>query len=84
MKEFNLEAPDDIAVVGFDDIQISKYLQPGLSTVGASRFLWGSSAATQLIDFLERDVPFRHGRIPTHLILRASSLKKIITVPLPD
>jgi LacI family transcriptional regulator, galactose operon repressor len=73
MKENNLRAPDDIAVVGFDDIRIAKYMQPTLSTIGASRFLWGSSAATQLIDFLENENPFQPYRIPTKLIQRESS-----------
>jgi LacI family transcriptional regulator len=75
MKEHQLRAPDDIAVVGFDDIQISRYLQPSLSTVGASRFSWGSLAATQLIDFLENEHPFQSQRIPTKLIPRESSIK---------
>jgi len=75
MKENHLQAPNDIAVVGFDDIQIAKYMQPSLSTIGASRFLWGSLAAKQLIDFLENERPFQPQRIPTQLIQRASSLR---------
>jgi LacI family transcriptional regulator len=74
MKEKNIKAPEDIAIIGFDDIQISKYLQPSLSTIGASRFLWGSVAATQLIDFLESEKPFQIYRIPTKLIQRESSM----------
>lgn len=73
MREYNLNAPEDIAVVGFDDIQISKYVHPSLSTIGASRFLWGSTAASQLIDFLENKRPFQSYRIPTRLIQRESS-----------
>lgn len=75
MKESNLRAPDDIAIVGFDDIQIAKYMQPTLSTIGASRFLWGSLAATQLINFLENESPFQPYRIRTQLIQRESSIK---------
>ncbi len=75
MKEHHLKAPDDIAVVGFDDIQIAKYMQPTLSTIGASRFSWGSLAATQLIDFLEDEKPFQPYRIPARLIQRESSTK---------
>jgi LacI family transcriptional regulator len=74
MKEYHLRVPEEIAIVGFDDIQISKYMQPSLSTVGASRFLWGSLAATQLIDFLETENPFQPHRIPTKLIQRQSSI----------
>ncbi len=75
LKEKGLKAPDDIAVVGFDDIQIAKYMQPSLSTIGASRLLWGSSAATQLIDYLEDEKPFQPCRIPVKLIVRDSSRK---------
>jgi len=80
MKEKNIKVPEDIAIVGFDDIQISKYMQPSLSTIGASRFLWGSVAATQLIDFLETEKPFHLYRIPTRLIQRESSMIKSLNV----
>ena len=73
MKEAGLHAPQDVAVVGFDDILIARYMQPSLSTVGASRQEWGAAAATQLIRFLEEGKPFEHVRIPTHLIVRESS-----------
>ncbi len=76
MKENDLVAPDDIAVVGFDDIQIARYMHPSLSTIGASRNLWGTLAATQLIDFLENSIPFQSHRIHTELITRESSTRK--------
>ena len=75
MNSFHLQAPQDIAVVGFDDVQVAKYMQPGLTTVGAPRFLWGSLAVTWLIDFLDNDKPFPHYRIPVQLIQRESSVK---------
>lgn len=77
MKEHQLKAPDDIAVVGFDDIQVARYMQPGLTTIGASRFTWGAAAATQLIDFLETGNPFpKPYRIGVKLIQRESSSKE--------
>ena len=75
MKEFNLTAPDDIAVVGFDDIQLSSYVHPTLSTIGASRLTWGAAAVNRLINFLENDAPFPTDRLPTRLIPRESSIK---------
>lgn len=80
MKEHQLKAPKDIAVVGFDDIQIAKYMQPSLSTIGASRFTWGASAATQLIALLENKYPFPPQRIPTWLIPRESSTKDRLVI----
>jgi LacI family transcriptional regulator len=73
MKEHHIKVPGDVAVVGFDDIRIARYMQPSLTTIGAPRFFWGSKAATQLIDFLEAGHPFQPTRIPTQLIQRESS-----------
>ena len=78
MKENHLRAPDDITIVGFDDIQVAKYMQPTLSTIGASRLSWGALAAAQLIDFLEDEKPFQAIRIPTRLIQRESSSKNLV------
>lgn len=75
MRERGLTAPDDIAVVGFDDILVARYMQPSLSTVGASRVQWGAAAVRQLIAYLEAGAPFQSRRIPTRFIPRASSLK---------
>ncbi len=83
MHERGLEAPDDIAIVGFDDIQIARYMHPSLSTIGASRHSWGSQAATQLINYLENETPFSPVRIPTRLIQRESSTKAVIEPALP-
>ncbi len=74
MHEKGLNIPEHIAVAGFDDIQIARYMQPSLSTVAVSRFLWGASAATQLMGFLENHQPFEPQRIPTEFMARQSSL----------
>ncbi|MBX3062201.1 MAG: LacI family DNA-binding transcriptional regulator [Anaerolineae bacterium] len=73
IKECGLHAPTDIAVVGFDDIPLARYVQPALSTIGASRFDWGANAVRQLIDFIQDKTPFQAHRIPTRLIIRESS-----------
>jgi LacI family transcriptional regulator len=73
MRERGLNAPADIAVVGFDDIPLSRYMQPTISTIGTSRFEWGSTAARQLIDFLEKEASFQPHRIPTRFLPRQSS-----------
>ncbi len=75
MRERGLAAPDDIAVIGFDDIPLARYMQPSLSTVGASRVQWGATAIRQLIEFLENGTPFLSQRIPTRFIPRASSTR---------
>lgn len=73
LREHNLQAPADVAVIGFDDIQIARFMHPSLSTVGASRSEWGMTAIRQLINYLEDQTPFQSQRIPTHFIARTSS-----------
>lgn len=75
MREHGLRAPQDIALVGFDDIPVARYLQPPLTTVRVSRTDWGAQAVTRLIDFLEREAPFPAERIPARLVVRESSLR---------
>jgi LacI family transcriptional regulator len=73
MKEHGLHAPGDMAVIGFDDIPLARYMQPSISTIGASRFEWGAIAVRQLIGFIENETPFQSYRFPTRFIARQSS-----------
>lgn len=75
MNEHGLQAPKDIAVVGFDDIPVARYLQPSLSTVHVSRTEWGAQAALRLIELLEHEKPFLTERIPVKFIQRESSVR---------
>jgi len=81
MHEHGLQAPRDIAIVGFDDIPVARYLQPSLSTVHVSRTDWGAQAALRLIDFLEHEKPFPPARVPAEFVARESSLRRL---PIPS
>lgn len=76
MHEAGLNAPTDIALVGFDDIPLARYAKPTLSTIGTSRFEWGARAIRQLIEHLEYDTAFQSHRIATKFIPRQSSQKR--------
>ncbi|MCJ7841495.1 LacI family transcriptional regulator [Lederbergia sp. NSJ-179] len=43
----------DIHIIGFDNIEVSKYLQPPLTTINYSKQEWGSVAAKQLLQLLD-------------------------------
>lgn len=83
MQDHGLQAPQDMAVVGFDDIPVARYLLPPLSTVRVSRIRWGEQAALRLVDFLEQGKPFPTERIPAELIQRESSLHTPSSPPPP-
>lgn len=75
LSQRGLRVPNDVAIVGFDDIPLAQHTQPTLSTVGASRFEWGATAVRQLIAFLDSGTPFEPIRIPTRFVPRQSSLR---------
>jgi LacI family repressor for deo operon, udp, cdd, tsx, nupC, and nupG len=69
-----LRVPEDISVIGFDDIEMSEYYVPALTTIRQDRHRLGSRAAEALLD------RFAHGRqampdeaMPVELIVRAST-----------
>jgi LacI family transcriptional regulator len=77
IREHGLRIPEDISVIGFDDIQLSAFTQPPLTTVHVPR---GEVAATAFRSlFREKDeVPAKrmHGQehvIQPHLLVRGST-----------
>jgi LacI family transcriptional regulator len=68
--------PEDISVVGFDDIPLASYLRPPLTSVRMSAGDVGSTAFDALLhliggESLEGDVY----QVPTRLVVRASTAK---------
>jgi LacI family transcriptional regulator len=54
LKELGLSIPGDVAVMGYDDREIAKYMHPPLTTVVLPHFEMGSIAAELLIDQMAR------------------------------
>ena len=70
-----LRVPEDISVVGFDDIEMSEYYVPALTTIRQDRHRLGSRAAAVLLDRLKRaDSPTDpEAAIPVEIVVRAST-----------
>ncbi len=72
LQHAGLHVPEDIAVVGFDDIYISQYLSPPLTTIHAPIELAGFTAAQQLIRLIQQEPVQSLVLLPTQLIIRRS------------
>ncbi len=55
MKDFGLAVPDDIAIIGFDNIQMSSIVEPKLTTVAKPLHKMGVVGARLLFDIMEGD-----------------------------
>jgi len=71
LSELGKRVPDDIAVVGFEDLPISAYLRPTLTTVRASAFDIGVASVRRLLGLLP-SLPHPQ-LLPADLIIRESS-----------
>jgi DNA-binding LacI/PurR family transcriptional regulator len=73
MRERGLDAPRDIAIVGYDDIGIARVMQPALTTVRADLVEVGRLAAERLIALRDGEslTPV-HRELPTTLVVRSS------------
>ncbi len=75
LRERGIEVPDDVAVVGYDDIELAKYVHPSLTTIRQPI----DKGADALVEALLAIVDGKHpnsGILPTELIVRESSLKR--------
>lgn len=74
LHEAGVAVPDDIAVVGFDDIPIAQYMRPSLTSVHISISALGAQAVDHLLDAIDGGPPSEgvHVTVPTTLVVRES------------
>jgi LacI family transcriptional regulator len=75
LREAGLRVPDDVAVVGFDDVPVASLITPRLTTVAQFQENLGVRAAGMLLERLHGTAP-EHGRseeMPYELIVRESA-----------
>lgn len=73
LREAGKKIPDDVALVGFDDLPIAGRTEPPLTTVRQHIQRAGFVAAETLIDLItDKDKAPRHLILPTELVIRDS------------
>jgi LacI family transcriptional regulator len=72
--ERRLRVPDDLSIVGFDDLELSQLTQPMLTTVRQPLAELGRMAVTLLSRLLKRhELDARHVELATDLVVRGST-----------
>lgn len=72
IKEKGLQVPEDISIVGFDDINLSQHFTPSLTTIRVPRKKWGMVAAETLFKMLEQKFDEEPEAISVELMSRNS------------
>jgi DNA-binding LacI/PurR family transcriptional regulator len=73
LREAGLSVPEDISVVGFDDLPESRFLSPPLTSVRQDFALLGRRSMSQVTRLLAGEHRPVADLVPTRLIVRASS-----------
>jgi LacI family transcriptional regulator len=69
-----IRCPDDLSVVGFNDMPFSERFNPPLTTIGLPHYEVGAAAADLLLERLQQpDVPARQLVLPARLVERRST-----------
>lgn len=75
IKEMKLSVPDDVSLIGIDDILLARYIEPSLTTIKIDKTEMGVAA----MDLLRRQIagkPVKSYSIPMQLIVRDSVKKR--------
>ncbi|MGX9568187.1 LacI family DNA-binding transcriptional regulator [Pseudomonas sp. CFBP 5748] len=74
IKQMGLRVPEDISLVGFDDIPFAAYCDPPLTTISQPAEIFGQKAVEMLIALIEKKpIAERHVLLPFELTVRGST-----------
>ena len=74
LKSKGIKVPEEVAVVGFDDVILAEYSNPSLTTVKVDTDTIGKLAAQRLIEKVQKDLNGKPRKVvvPTELVIRNS------------
>lgn len=72
-RDRGLTVPEEMSIVGFDDLPISQYLSPQLTSIRVPASQMGFLAAEKLIGWIEGKPPPASELLPVSLVQRGSS-----------
>ena len=77
LKSHGYEVPQDVSVVGFDDIDIAQYFTPPLSTVRNQIARQGILVVDHLVRMIQKKEKGKTQKLPGELVVRGSSHVKM-------
>ncbi|GCE22933.1 LacI family DNA-binding transcriptional regulator [Dictyobacter kobayashii] len=73
LKEHHIRVPEDVSVIGFDDIDRSQHSDPPLTTISQDKQAIGQGAVSRLLQLMSGEEAPSPLVVPTKLIVRAST-----------
>lgn len=73
VREFGYRVPEDVQIIGFDNIEFSQYCDPSLSTMQQPTFDMGAKAVELLTGIIEKRDPVQPERLIPKLLMRKTT-----------
>jgi len=75
LESKGIKVPDQIEIIGYDDIDFSKHFTPSLSTIKQDTTKIGRQAAKQLMDMIENPITKKQAvtHVPVEIVFREST-----------
>jgi DNA-binding LacI/PurR family transcriptional regulator len=73
LTQRGIRVPQDVSIIGFDDIPYARYVTPSLTTVHLPFYQAGDVACERLIQRIRGRAERINETLPTHLVLREST-----------
>lgn len=69
------EVPEDVSVMGVDDIQLAAYVNPGLSTIRHDLYQVGIESCNRILQLIRGEIAECSDLLPTSLVVRGSTAR---------
>jgi LacI family transcriptional regulator len=76
-KKLNLEVPNNLSIIGYDNIDLGKFVEPKLTTIDQNMFLLGTNAATLLLEKIEFDNSYSKRIILVNSLIERDTVSRI-------
>ncbi|HDQ25321.1 MAG TPA: LacI family transcriptional regulator [bacterium] len=77
-RDMGLTVPDDVSVVGFDNIELTSHFIPSITTVDVDKEKMGAQSVSMLLNLMaKKEKPGEKVVFPANLVIRDSVRKKI-------
>jgi len=77
LKELGYRVPEDVSVIGFDDVSLARFSSPPLTTIRQDTYQKGRIAAKTLLDLIRG----KSNPVPTQIMLDTSLISRSSTAP---
>jgi DNA-binding LacI/PurR family transcriptional regulator len=76
-RDEDIKVPSELAVIGVDDMPLSSYFDPPLTTMRQDMPLIGQEATRMLLDMInKKNTDLREVKLPAQLVVRQSTFDK--------